>query len=94
MKLALTDVRVVVGGMDTDTLESLEERLLAADFGVQATLRLVDRVEDLARKGKVRGSEGLRGALQEELSAILAPAAGPPTSRPRTPGLPSTSSAA
>jgi fused signal recognition particle receptor len=74
VKLALTDVRVAFGGMDTEDLESLEERLLAADFGVQATMRLVDRVEDLARKGKVRGAEGLREALQEELSAILAPA--------------------
>jgi len=74
VKLALTDVRVVVGGMDHDTLESLEERLLAADFGVQATLRLVDRVEELARKGKVRGTDGLRRALQEELSVILEPA--------------------
>ncbi len=74
VKLALTDVRVAVGGMDEDTLESLEERLLAADFGVSATLRLMDRVEELARKGKVRGTEGLRGALAEELSAILAPA--------------------
>jgi len=73
VNLALTDVRVVVGGMDTETLESLEERLLAADFGVQATLRLVDRVEDLARRGKVRGREGLRGALREELAAILRP---------------------
>lgn len=75
VRLALTDVRVAVGGMDTETLESLEERLLSADFGVQATLRLVDRVEDLARKGKVRGTEGLRRALEGELSAILAPAA-------------------
>jgi len=74
VKLALTDVRVVVGGVDKETLESLEERLLGADFGVQATLRLVDRVEELARKGKVRGKDGLRGALQDELSAILAPA--------------------
>jgi fused signal recognition particle receptor len=73
VKLALTDVRVVVGGMDTETLESLEERLLAADFGVQATLRLVDRVEDLARRGKVRGREGLKGALREEVAAILRP---------------------
>lgn len=73
--LALTDVRVAVGGMDTDTLESLEERLLAADFGVPATLRLVDRVEESARRGKVRGKEGLRGALKDELKEILAPAA-------------------
>jgi fused signal recognition particle receptor len=75
VKLALTDVRVAVGGMDSDTLESLEERLLAADFGVPATLRLVDRVEDLARKGKVRGQEGLRGALREALEEVLRPAA-------------------
>lgn len=74
VKLALTDVRVAVGGMDHDTLESLEERLLAADFGVQATMRLVGRVEELARKGKVRGSEGLRGALKEEMAEILRPA--------------------
>jgi len=73
VKLALTDVRVAVGGMDTETIESLEECLLAADFGVSATLRLVDRVEDLARKGEVRGREGLRGALQRELAAILTP---------------------
>ncbi len=74
VNLALTDVRVAVGGMDTDTLESLEEKLLGADFGVPATLRLVDKVEELARKGKVRGREGLRGALQQEMAAILAPA--------------------
>jgi fused signal recognition particle receptor len=74
VRLALTDVRVAVGGMDTDTLESLEERLLEADFGVPATLRLVDRVEDLARRGLVRGRDGLRGALKEELGAILQPA--------------------
>jgi len=74
VKLALTDVRVAVGGMDHDTLESLEDRLLAADFGVPATMRLVDRVEDLARKGKVRGSDGLRGALKDEMKEILRPA--------------------
>jgi fused signal recognition particle receptor len=74
VRLALTDVRVAVGGMDTETLESLEERLLAADFGVQATLRLVDRVEELARRGQVRGRDGLKGALEEELTEILRPA--------------------
>jgi fused signal recognition particle receptor len=75
VNLALTDVRVAVGGMDTDTLESLEERLLAADFGVQATMRLVDRVEEMARMGKVRGSDGLRSALKGEMEEILRPAA-------------------
>jgi fused signal recognition particle receptor len=60
--------------LDRDTLEELEERLLAADFGVAATLRLVDRVEELARRGKVTGSMGLRGALRDEVDAILSAA--------------------
>ncbi len=69
--LALTDVRVVAGGMDHDTLETLEERLLAADFGVPATMRLVERVEEAARRGKARGREGLSGVLREEILSIL-----------------------
>ncbi len=71
--LALTDVRVIAGGMDHESLESLEERLLSADFGVPATLRLVGRVEEAARRGTVRGAEGLREALRAEIGEILAP---------------------
>lgn len=69
--LALTDVRVVAGGVDHESLEQLEERLLAADFGVPATLRLIDVAEESFRRGKARGSEGLSGVLREEISAIL-----------------------
>lgn len=69
--LALTDVRVVAGGLDHASLESLEERLLAADFGVAATMRLVDRVEAEARRGKVRGADELLGALAEEIRRVL-----------------------
>jgi fused signal recognition particle receptor len=71
--LALTDVRVLARGMDQESLESLEERLLAADFGVTATLELVGRVEERARRGSVRGARELRGALREALQEILAP---------------------
>jgi len=71
--LAFTDVRVLSGGMDDETLESLEERLIAADFGVQATLRLVGRIEDRARRGTLRTSKELRAALREALTEILAP---------------------
>jgi fused signal recognition particle receptor len=73
--LALTDVRVLARGVDEETLETLEERLLAADFGVKATLRLVDHVEGQARRGKVRAGGELRRGLEEELRRILAPAA-------------------
>ena len=72
--LALTDVRVLARGMDHESLETLEERLLAADFGVRATLRLVDAVEGRTRRGQVRGSSELRRALREEIARILEPA--------------------
>jgi fused signal recognition particle receptor len=74
--LALTDVRVAVGGMDHESLETLEERLIAADFGVQATMRLIDAVEEQARRGKVRGGGDLRKALEEEVREILGPSTG------------------
>ncbi len=73
--LAFTDVRVVAGGLDEGSLMALEERLLAADFGVQATLRLVGHVEQLARRGKVWGEEQLREALKEEVLRLLEPSA-------------------
>lgn len=73
--LALTDVRVLARGVDEETLESLEEKLLAADFGVKATLRMVDRVETEARRGKVRAGGELRAALETEVRTILAPTA-------------------
>jgi len=69
--LALTDVRVAAGGIDAETLEQLEERLLAADFGVKATLRLTDRAEHLLRRGKARGSDALATVLRAEISEIM-----------------------
>ena len=70
---ALADVRVAARGLDGETLEDLEDRLLAADFGVDATLRLIDRVEALGRRGRIRGPEALRAALREEVRRILVP---------------------
>jgi fused signal recognition particle receptor len=69
--LALTDVRVAAGGMDAESLDQLEERLLAADFGVKATLRLTDRAEHLLRRGKARGADALADVLREEITEIL-----------------------
>lgn len=71
MDLALTDVRVLSAGIDEEALEELEERLLAADFGVKASLRLVDHVRDLARRGKVRDAAELMEALRAEVARIL-----------------------
>ncbi len=70
---ALPDLRPSARGLGAETLEDLEDRLLAADFGVEAALRLVDRVEALERRGRIRGSDALRSALREEVAKILLP---------------------
>lgn len=70
--VALTDVGVLVkGGVDPGSLERLEEVLLAADFGVPATLRLVDVTETLAQRGRVRTQQDFLGAVRNEITSIL-----------------------
>lgn len=69
--VALTDVTTLVRGMDEGSLERLEELLLAADFGVPATLRLVGAVETLAQRGLARTQRDFLRAVQEEIAAIL-----------------------
>ncbi|MFP4624821.1 MAG: signal recognition particle receptor subunit alpha, partial [Gemmatimonadota bacterium] len=71
-EVALTDVGVVMsGGLDHDALEQLEDLLLAHDFGVKATLRLVDHVEDLTRTGRVKTEAEFRRAVEDEIHRIL-----------------------
>ncbi len=71
-EIALTDVGVVMrGGLDHDALERLEDLLLASDFGVKATVRLVDHVEDLTRTGKVTTEAEFRHAVEAEIQRIL-----------------------
>jgi fused signal recognition particle receptor len=69
--VALTDVTTVVRGMEEGSLERLEELLLAADFGVPATMRMVDAVETLAQRGHARTQRDFLQAVEEEIQAIL-----------------------
>jgi fused signal recognition particle receptor len=69
--VALTDVSVLVTGMDEGSLEGLEETLIGADFGVTATLRLVGVVESLALRGVARSQQDFLRAVREEIQAIL-----------------------
>jgi fused signal recognition particle receptor len=69
--VALTDVSVLVGGMDEGSLERLEELLIGADFGVPATLRLTEAVETLAQRGQARTQRDFLRAVREEITAIL-----------------------
>src|SRR5690348_16653558 len=82
------DVGVAVRGVEGGSLERLEQLLLEADFGVPVTLRLVDEVERLARRGDVKTreefQEALRGGVEEALRTgnndpDLTTASSPPT---------------
>jgi fused signal recognition particle receptor len=86
-EVALLDVGVAVRGVEAGSLERLEELLLEADFGVPVTLRLVEDVEALAKRGDVKTrdqfQEALRQGVEEALRAgasdprLTAPAAVP-----------------
>lgn len=69
--VALTDVSVLVKGMDQGSLEALEETLIAADFGVPSTLRLTGVVEQLAQRGVAKTQRDFLRAVREEIAAIL-----------------------
>ncbi|HEX8210401.1 MAG TPA: signal recognition particle-docking protein FtsY [Longimicrobium sp.] len=69
--VALTDVTVLVKGMDEGSLEGLEETLIGADFGVPSTLRLVRVVETLAERGIARSQNDFQRAVREEIVDIL-----------------------
>jgi fused signal recognition particle receptor len=70
--IAFTDVGVLMrGGLDQGSLEKIEEILLAADFGVPATLRLVDHVEGLSRQGKIRTERDFSASVEQEITRIL-----------------------
>jgi fused signal recognition particle receptor len=69
--VALTDVTTLVRGREEGSLERLEELLIAADFGVPATLRLVEVVETLAQRGQARSHRDFLRGVSEEIEAIL-----------------------
>ncbi len=63
--------------LDEDTLEEIETRLLLADCGVDATLRIVDALRTKARKTRLDGPDAVMGALGEVLEQVLAPVSTP-----------------
>ena len=71
--IALTDVGVLVKGVDPGSIERLEALLLEADFGVPTTMRLVADVERLATRGDIRNQdefvEALRIGVEKALRA-------------------------
>ncbi|HEX3926507.1 MAG TPA: signal recognition particle-docking protein FtsY [Gemmatimonadales bacterium] len=74
-RLALTDVRALARGLNAADLEQIEQLLIESDFGVPATLDLIEYLEAEVRRGKLRTDVDLKSALAQRLAALLA---GPP----------------
>jgi fused signal recognition particle receptor len=59
------------GEAGPEVWESLEELLIQADVGVQATMELVEKVRTRATKEKLRDASSIENALQQEMVSVL-----------------------
>ena len=72
------------GVMDEETLEYLEESLIATDLGVGTSLELIERLKDSVRGNESTDATRLRQRLVDEMAVLLmdAPRPEPPDDRP------------
>lgn len=57
--------------VDAEVLDNLEEALVAADVGVDTTVRIINRIEDRVTKDKYLNTSELNRILKEEIAALL-----------------------
>ena len=69
-EVALTDVSVLVKGLDHDTLEDVERVLVEADFG-SVGLELAEELEQQLRRGKLKTEPAARQWLSERIASYL-----------------------
>jgi fused signal recognition particle receptor len=80
--IALMDAGVFIrGGVSTASLESLEQLLLESDFGVPVTLRLVEEVEQRAKRGGVTTQDQFLEVLAQGIETSLRDGNSDPTLR-------------
>ncbi|HEY2805060.1 MAG TPA: signal recognition particle-docking protein FtsY [Gemmatimonadales bacterium] len=70
-RVALTDVRVLVRGMDKAELDAFERALIESDLGVAATMELVGAVTEEVRRGRLKTADDVHAVLQDRLVALL-----------------------
>ena len=75
--------------IDDDLLEEIEEILIEADVGVQATTRLIERIKVKAGERRLSDGQEVFSLLKEEIAAILSQQAPADTAEPpaRTPAV-------
>jgi fused signal recognition particle receptor len=70
-RVALTDVTVLVKGIDRDALDDVERVLAEADFGPTA-FEIAERLEEECRRGTMKTPDGVRSWLKDRIVAHLA----------------------
>ncbi len=65
--------RAVVGKsrVDDDTLDGIEEALIASDIGVETTLKIIERLEERVARDKFMSTSELNSILREEIVGLL-----------------------
>ncbi len=69
--IALMDVGVLVKGLDTKSIENLEELLLESDFGVEPSLSIVETLTAEGKKGNLKNEEDLRNIFRREIGKVF-----------------------
>ncbi len=73
----LGTILAIARPIDDSMLDELEETLIAADLGTGAAAAFVQQVRDEVKRGRIRSSQDLRGALHRFLTGALEGAGGP-----------------
>ena len=65
--------RAIVGKskVDDEVLDKLEEILITSDVGVDTTLKIIERIENIVSKDKYVGTSELNRILKEEVAQLL-----------------------
>jgi fused signal recognition particle receptor len=82
----LADLLLGKKQIDDQLLEELEDQLLMADVGIQATQKITSRLTESLKRRQLSDSESLIGALKQIMAEILDPCSAPlqidPTKKP------------
>ncbi|MDH3631698.1 MAG: signal recognition particle-docking protein FtsY [Gammaproteobacteria bacterium] len=73
----LADLLLGKKQIDDELLEQLEDQLLMADVGIQATQKITSRLTESLQRKQLGDSDSLLGALKNTMTEILAPCAIP-----------------
>jgi len=73
----LADLLLGKKQIDDQLLEELEDQLLMADVGIQATQKITARLTESLKRRQLSDSESLIGALKQTMAEILSPCSAP-----------------